>query len=392
MEKSVKILVISADDNIQSSFQGLDRDLGYKFFFEKSQSLDISRVIKLAPTVILGDIYFNNKLNPEFCETLKTDFATRFTPLILLIKRCHLSDAILKIKGIDDYITKPLDPIELVVRVDLAIRRIKHSISINPLTGLPGGTFIEEVLNKEIKSGKPFVAGHIDIDNFKTFNDRYGYLKGDRAIMQTAYMLTRSVRNWGNKEDFVGHIGGDDFVFTSTIDKFKDICQNFICMFDTIIPFHYSHDDRIRGYIRAKDRHNKIRKIPLMTVTVALVIKNSQDEISNIIELNEKTAEVKKYLKKIPGSKYMADRRILKKDEALTLQIFKNDDTIMDAYKPLGQILLEKNIISLQELDTALKVHWKQGMFLGEVLRELGYLTKEELTKALFIQETSLTH
>jgi len=99
---------------------------------------------------------------------------------------------------------------------------------------------------------------------------------------------------------------------------------------------------------------------------------------------------VKRYLKKIPGSKYMADRRILKKDESLTLQVFSNDESLLNYYKPLGQILVENNTISYEQLDTALKIHWKSGALLGEVLTEQGFLTNEELSSALSYQQSDL--
>jgi diguanylate cyclase (GGDEF)-like protein len=288
--------------------------------------------------------------------------------------------------GIDDFIMRPVDGAELGIRSRNAVKRAGASFFSNPLTGLPGNTIIEKALNKKMSAGEVFVTGHIDIDNFKAFNDRYGYLKGDRVIMQTAYMLKVAVRTWGNRDDFVGHIGGDDFVLITTPERYNDICRNFICMFDTIIPFHYSAKDREKGYIEVKDRARKMRRVPLMSVTLALVLKNCPAEVNTLIELNDRIAEVKQYLKNIPGSKYMADRRITGKNEYLSLQVFSNDDESFSGYRPLGQILLEQGAVSPEQLDRALKEHWHRGVKLGEVLKDLDILREKDIEKALSLQ------
>ena len=125
-----------------------------------------------------------------------------------------------------------------------------------------------------------------------------------------------------------------------------------------------------------------------MSVTIALVNKNSQGEFKNIIEVNEKIAEIKRYLKTIPGSKFMADRRNLKPEDYLDPQIYKKEELFSNFYKPLGQILLEKSIISPEQLDEALAMHWRRGVLLGEILKELGFLKEEELAEALDIQKS----
>jgi len=219
----------------------------------------------------------------------------------------------------------------------------------------------------------------------------YGYLKGDRVIKQTAYMLYTTIRRFGNSNDFIGHIGGDDFVFITSIDKYKEICQNFIQMFDKIIPFHYSKEDRERGFIITKDRTNKIKEIPLMSLSLAQVNKTDPSEFKPAIEVNERLAEIKRYLKSMTGSKFMADRRNYKSDETGGPQFNEKKGKPLKYYRPLGQILLEKNIISPEQLDEALKIHWERGVLLGEILRELGFLKEEELKEVLKIQEVSLS-
>ncbi len=390
-DKSLKVLIISDDDKLTDVLQFCFEGWGYIVFFEGSPQPGLDKIITLSPDVIVVDVHSGEKPHLEICESLKKDFATSFIPVIALINKRQLRQELLGLRqGVDDYLLKPPDPLDLKIRIEMAVKRSQHSFYASPLTGLPGSIVIEEILKSRFDSGEPFIAGQVDIDNFKSFNDKYGYLKGDRVIMQTAYMLNVSVRTWGNKDDFVGHIGGDDFVLITTPDKYNTICKNFICMFDTVIPFHYSEKDRERGHIMAKTRTEKWRRIPIMSVTIALVMKNSPDEVRTLIELNDRMVEVKQYLKKIPGSKYMADRRIVHKDEHLSVQLFKNDESLKETYKPLGQILIEKNAISQDQLDKALKVHWKSGSRLGEILKELGMVNDEQITEALALQESTI--
>ncbi|MFH1846976.1 MAG: diguanylate cyclase [Candidatus Omnitrophota bacterium] len=386
-----KILIITEDSGLRNILDFCFDGWGYEVFFDDSSGASISKISKVAPDVIIVDVNSATKDQMSVCGRLKDDFATTHVPIIALINKRHLRQKLLDFsRGVDDYLIKPPDPLELRVRIEMAIKRTRNSYYASPLTGLPGGIIAEEILKEKIESGIPFVIGHADIDNFKSFNDKYGYLKGDRVILQTAYMLSNSVRNLGNKDDFVGHIGGDDFILITTPDKYDAVCHNFICMFDTIIPFHYGPADRKQRHIKVKDRTNTLRNMPIMSMTVALVIKNSAEYAGNLIELNEKVTEVKQYLKKISGSKFMADRRIQKSKKPLNLQVFKNAETVVDNYKPLGQLLLEKKAVTLDQLDRALKLHWKRGVLLGEVLTDLGFLSEENLLQALEWQGNSL--
>jgi GGDEF domain-containing protein len=312
--------------------------------------------------------------------------------VVTLINKRQLREQLLNLKqGVDDYLIKPPDPLDLRVRIEMAMKRAQYSFYTTPLTGLPGGRMIEETLNEKISGRLSFSFGYIDIDNFKYFNDVYGYYKGDRIIMQTAYMLYTVIKKFGNKEDFIGHIGGDDFVFITSIDKSVAICKNFICMFDNIIPFHYSLQDRQQGFVVAKDRSRKIRKAPLASVSLALVNHDNPEKFKNIVQINEKVTEIKHYLKEIPGSKFMADRRDSVNASLLDPQIYEKKQVLLNSYQPLGQILLEKKILSGEQLDEALKTHWRRDILLGETLKELGLIKEEQLEEALRLQREKIS-
>jgi diguanylate cyclase (GGDEF)-like protein len=383
-----KVLVITSDKNLREVLNFCFDGWGYEVYLFDSPTHNILPIKKIYPDVIVIDVHSASKAHLEICHLLKDDFITAFIPIITLINKRQLREQLLNIKqGIDDYLIKPPDPLDLRVRIDMAIKRSQYSFHASPLTGLPGGRIIEEVLKDKIKKDTSFSFGYLDIDNFKYYNDVYGYLKGDNVIMQTAYMLYTIIRRFGNKEDFIGHIGGDDFVFMTTLDKYRQVCQNFILMFDRIAPYHYSSQDRKDGFIITTDRTNQVRRISLMSVSIAIVNKKDSSGVRDMLQLNEKVAEIKQYLKSIPGSKFMADRRDLKSDDSLGLQIYNKEPDPQGAYKPLGQILLEKKVISGEQLDEALRMHWKKGIILGEIIKELGFLKEQDLIEAINAQK-----
>jgi DNA-binding response OmpR family regulator len=384
MEKIKKILLISSDKSLREVLNFCFDGWGYEVYMLDSLVHDLTPIKKISPDVIVVDIHSANKLHLEMCRLFKEDFITAFIPVIALINKKQLRTQLLNLKqGIDDYLIKPPDPLDLRVRVEMAIRRSQYSFYASPLTGLPGSRNIEEVLKERIKKGAPFSFGHLDIDNFKYFNDVYGYLKGDRAIMQSAYMLYTVIRSHGNKDDFMGHIGGDDFVFITTPDKVRPICHNFINTFDRIIPFHYSSEDRKNGFITARDRTHKIKNVPLMSISMAVVSKKGSADFNNIIEVNEKVTEVKRYLKTFTGSKFMEDRRNGKTIESSIPTIYQRVDAAETSYVPLGQMLLEKKVITPEKLDEALTAHWRRGVLFGEILKEFGLIQGDELEKMI---------
>jgi len=392
-EKIKKILIISSDENLKKVLNFCFDGWGYEVFLHDSPVNDVNQIKKISPDAIVVDVYSASKIHLQICSLLKEDLITAFIPIITLINKRQLREQLLHLKqGVDDYLIKPPDPLDLRVRIEMAIKRAQYSFYTTPLTGLPGGRLIEEALNDRLIKNSAFSFGYIDIDNFKYFNDIYGYVKGDRIIMQTAYILYTVIRKFGNKDDFIGHIGGDDFVFITSLDKYVSVCQNFICLFDNIVPFHYTTADRERGFIVARDRNRKVRKASMVSVSVAIVNKHNPREFKSVVEINEKVTEIKHYLKEIPGSKFMVERREQASQEFQDPSIYQKKEAILENYRPLGQVLLEQNIITAEQLDEALKAHWRKDIRLGETLKELGFIEEIQLKQALNLQREKLSH
>ncbi|MBU1808426.1 MAG: diguanylate cyclase [Candidatus Omnitrophica bacterium] len=389
MGEPKKILIVSSDTNLREVLKFCFSGWGYEVILLDAVLRDVMPIKKISPDVIVIDVHAAKHIDLEICGLLKSDFITAYIPVITLIDKRQLRGQLLSIKqGVDDYLIKPPDPLDLRVRVEMAMKRLRYSFYSTPLTGLPGGRLIEDNLKDRLKDGGAFSFGYLDLDNFKSFNDTYGYLQGDRVIMQAAYMLYTTILKFGNRGDFIGHIGGDDFAFITTPDKQAAICQNFIATFNMIMPFHYNAEDRSRGYVVARARDRKIKNIPLVSVSIAVVNRERSEQFKNIIEINEKIAEVKRYLKGFAGSKYMADRRTGPKNSRWAAHVFKPDAGGENyTYRPLGQILLKKKLITPEKLDEALTTHWRRGMRLGEILTQLGIVKEKDMARVLKEQE-----
>ncbi len=196
----------------------------------------------------------------------------------------------------------------------------------NPLTRMPGGMAIENILIKRLEADKNLAFCMVDLDNFKSFNDRYGYVKGNEVIRATAKLIESAVAEHGMEEDFVGHIGGDDFVIVADTKKYGMICKAIIKQFDEKIIQFYNEVDRVRGHIVGKTRQGQEILFPIMSISIA-VVTNDQGKQINHIEIGEIAAELKEYVKSIPGSAFVTNRRGKKPElhpaETTTLRVIK---------------------------------------------------------------------
>ena len=181
-------------------------------------------------------------------------------------------------------------------------------LDTSPLTRLPGGIAIENVTNKRIAAGTPLAFCLLDIDNFKAYNDHYGYAKGNDVIQATASIIGEAVAKYGSQDDFVGHIGGDDFVLITTPDLYPRICQAVIDTFDKTILDFYDEQDRQRGHIVGENRQGQEVKFPLATLSIA-VVTNVKRKFKNHIQYGEVAAEMKEHAKTVSGSVFMVDQR-----------------------------------------------------------------------------------
>ena len=316
----------------------------------------------------------------------KPHFAT--IPVILLIEENKIAELVTSHDyGFDDFLIKPFDPLVLQLRVAMNITRSRHRMEANALTHLPGNVSIERAVRAAIQSGEKFSVLYIDINNFKSFNDRYGFEKGDDVIRQTAQILVQTASAVaGEDKSFVGHIGGDDFVVLLSLDKEEPFARRFMTEFDRIIPTYYNEADQKRGSVRLTNRRGKQATFPLMSCSVA-ACNNLYRSYKSLGEIAQDAAEVKSFLKSQPGSHYLRDRRSAQVHEVSeALQILAPEAASPKGPEnrdPLGQVLVNAGLISQDQLTEALKKHLKTGKRLGQVLIAMNAVRSEDVGRML---------
>lgn len=238
---------------------------------------------------------------------LRAQPETQLTPIILV---SAINSPAEKVRGLqlgaDDYITKPFSSAELGARVQAAMRRSEREGGANPSTRLPGNLAIERAISQRITQNTPFTVCYCDLDNFKAYNDSYGFLKGDAVIQRTAQILLDAVRAHGNPDDFVGHIGGDDFVVISTPEQAPAICAAAIARFDETAPLFYDPAVRAQGYLNGVDRQGRVLEFPLVSLTISAV-SSARRQFSHPGEVAQRAIDPKKRGKSIPGSVFLLE-------------------------------------------------------------------------------------
>jgi GGDEF domain-containing protein len=241
-------------------------------------------------------------------SAFKSDPLFGYLPILAVIRDVNRFFALHLESLIDDYIISPFERNDLALRIDVCTTRAARVLELNPLTRLPGNITIIEEIQKRIDSHNTFALAYADIDNFKPFNDRYGFSRGDEVIRMTARLITNINKATSPSGGFIGHIGGDDFIFIQPADTVEKACSELIGKFDEIIPSFYDPPDRERGFIESTNREGKVRKFTILTLSIG-VAHDTHRKFTHYGQVSEIAAEMKKYAKTFAGSCYRIDRR-----------------------------------------------------------------------------------
>lgn len=260
------------------------------------------------PDIAVLDLKMPRLTGFQVCEALREDPLLENLPVIILSASGTRDSKVTGLDlGADDFITKPVDVRELLARVRMILKRSRQGLDANPLTRLPGNLAIESRVERAVADGRPLAVLYVDLNQFKAYNDAYGYEEGDRVIKATARVLVDQLRA-GAGASFVGHIGGDDFIVLSTPDNMEPLAQKICEAFDKVAPSFYSEEDRKRGSIVAKDRRGETREFPLLSVAIG-ICHNRERKLTGFAQIAHLGAELKKVAKGKPGSAYVVDRR-----------------------------------------------------------------------------------
>jgi diguanylate cyclase (GGDEF)-like protein len=268
----------------------------------------MSLALRGRPRLVLFDARTQAPEAYTACRRIKSDSYTGIVPAVMLA--ADDEEAVVRAfeAGADEVLRPTLSAVEMAQRLSATLRRTDRDVAVHPSTRLPGTTEIEADIARRLEAGALFAVCYADLDHFKEFNDRYSYYDGDRVIRILAKILHDVVKGTCGEEGFVGHIGGDDFIFIVPVSAVTEACGEIVSIFDAIVPYQYSEQDRRAGYFFGKDRRGQLHRVPLMTVSIG-VVTNERRHFSHAAQVSELATEMKSYAKTLPGSVYTVDRR-----------------------------------------------------------------------------------
>ncbi len=304
-----RVLVVDDDPDIVQ-FVRMNLELeGFEAETAENGRIALDMAKARPPDLVLLDVMMPEMDGLTVLRRLRSSPATANIPVIILTAKALAEDRVKGLDlGADDYITKPFDLDELIARVKTVLRRAQQMRDLSPLTGLPGNFRIARELETRVREGGPFAVVHADLDNFKAFNDHYGFMRGDSVIKFSASVLLRASEDCGDTEAFVGHVGGDDFVAVVHPDYVEEFCKSVIGGVDDGILDFYDTADALQGYIEVTDRRGERHAFPISSISMG-VATNLKRKITSEWEASAVASEMKEYAKRQAGSCYQIDRR-----------------------------------------------------------------------------------
>lgn len=303
-----EIYIIDDDESSVLVFRKLFKnDTEYKFISVKSGEID--KALKNIPSIIIVNEDAIEVDIVDLCTKIRNDEDNSITPIIVVSSNSDKEHRIKVLKeSVEYYIRKPVNVQYLYYTIKNLSRLLTINRRISPLTGLPGNVQIHAELKKRISNNEEFSVLYLDLDNFKAYNDVYGFLKGDEIIKFTANTILKCIHSHITEGAFVGHIGGDDFVAIIPTLDCEEICKSIITNFDIEVSKFFTEEDSEKGYIEVANRKGVIEQFALTSISIG-VVEADKGRFANMLEIGEVGAQVKHAAKSIMGSSYAIDRR-----------------------------------------------------------------------------------
>lgn len=301
------LLVVEDDAQLSEMLATILGFEGYVVISVRSGQAAVQSAMQTPPDLIILDLNLPDISGFQVITSLRTDPKTMHVPVIILSARADMQDKVLAFNQyVNDYLTKPFHSSELLARVRAHMYHA-HTPTLSPLTALPGGVMIEYAITKRLAADAEWAFLYLDLDHFKALNDAYGFLRGNEMIQLLTRVIIEEVQQVGNPSDFVGHIGGEDFVVLTTPDRAEPLCQAIIEQFRQESRQFYRADDIARGMFFAKGRDDIPRYFPLVTISIAVLLSSSIDPTVTIDDLSHRAAQVKARSKAVSGNSYVID-------------------------------------------------------------------------------------
>jgi PleD family two-component response regulator len=279
-----RILVVEDDKDVSKMLRIYFDSLGYEVLvsYRGKDALEMCR--RQLPSIVVLDIMLPDIDGYEVCRRLRNNLRTSHIPILFLTQKDERSDKIAGLElGADDYITKPFDIEELKWRVQNALKRAQYENLTNPTTGLPSSKLVEEQL-KQLMRRDGWTILYVGLNDFELFKEVHGFVAGDDVLRFVAMLLTEMVEELGTVNDFIGHVGGDDFILITTTEKAEVIRQRLIEQFEADVGAFYSFRDKERGFMSVKDADGNERQVSLMSLAVGVVPESPFTDIREITE------------------------------------------------------------------------------------------------------------
>lgn len=287
----------------------IERDLKdiYQVVSFNSMPSALDYIYNSIPHLIVMSINRDDPVSIPVLNDLKSDPMFHQLPVLAIVPEKFAIDD-WKNLLVEDYIRRQNMEADFVARVQLTIVRSERNVEINPLTRLPGNISINHEIQERIDGKKEFAFGYADLDYFKPFNDCYGFSRGDEVIKVTGRIVLGVIKSKQPQGSFVGHVGGDDFVFIIDTALAEEAASEIIKAFDSLIPAMYDPTDVQQGFIKSFDRKGKASQFPVMGISIGIVETRSR-AFTHYGEITEIAAEMKKFAKQFAGSSYKTDHR-----------------------------------------------------------------------------------
>jgi diguanylate cyclase (GGDEF)-like protein len=302
-------LVIDDDDQVLRLVKRVLERAGFECVTVNDGHYAHDAAVEWRPDIILLDLMIGEVTGDDVMTQLRDDFRTRLIPVVVLTARDSLKDKVEHLlSGADDYVTKPFIPEELVARLRAVMTRTTTTRGLSPLTGMSGNTDILREISRRLADSERFAVLYPDIDAFKSYNDHYGFVRGDDVIKTLATIILEVLEENQSNHHFAGHVGGDDFVILTEPTLAETIAEEITKRFDAAIPALYDPPDRDQGWIESEERSGNILRTPLVSVSIGVVIAEPGSYASPAA-VAARASEVKGVAKRMPGSKWVLDRR-----------------------------------------------------------------------------------
>jgi len=302
-----RLLIVEDEPKVQKLLQIFFTNAGYEVVRAFTGTAALEACADRPPKLAILDINLPDMDGYDVCRALRQNPRTRHIPIIFLTERDERSAKIVGLElGADDYITKPFDMKELHLRVENALHRASRENLANPVTGLPGARLLEEEYQQWLQGRQSWAVLYTSINHFKAFNDYYGFVAADDLIEFLSIICTSAVNEAGNREDFIGHLGTDNFVIVTTPDKAKPICERAIARFEREIRLFYPFKDRRVGGMDVEEVV-QIRDAPLAYLSIGVVTITRRRKVSSVRELDEALSNARARAQALGKSGYVID-------------------------------------------------------------------------------------